>query len=281
MTVGVAFVSVGFASQLDVRDILQAQKRAVGLGHEHDLPEFFRGHQTSAVFHRILECIVRVLTQRTGRRFDVLFGECRCYVRRDELVLGHYIGLEPNTHRIVGTEREGLADACDTEDAGLDVDLQVVRQERFIVGVVGTVQRKDLDHRGLPFHGRHANLCDFGRQLAGGPRNAVLHVDGSHVGIDSLAEVNRHRGTSDSGAGGHVGHVFHTVDSLLERYDDRFLDCLGAGARIRGAHHHRRGRNVGILLHGQCRQTDQTADYDYDGYDRRQYGSFDKMFPVS
>ena len=27
-----------------------------------------RGHQTSAVFHRILECVLRVFTQRTGRR---------------------------------------------------------------------------------------------------------------------------------------------------------------------------------------------------------------------
>ena len=58
MAVGVAFVGVGFASQLDVRDILQAQDRAVVLSHEYDLPELFRGHQTSAVFHRILECVL-------------------------------------------------------------------------------------------------------------------------------------------------------------------------------------------------------------------------------
>ena len=264
MAVGVAFVGVGFASQLDVRDILQAQDRAVVLSHEYDLPELFRGHQTSAVFHRILECVLRVFTQRTGRRFDVLLGERRRHVRRDEFVLGHHIGLEPDTHRVVGSQREGFADARDTENARLDVDLQIVRQERLVVGVVGAVKREYFHHGGLALHGGHTDLRHLRGQLSGSARYSVLHVDGGHVGIDSLTEVNRYGCAADCGAGGHVGHVLHTVDGLFERYDDRLLNRFGAGSRIGGAHHDRRGRDVGILLDGQCRQTDQTGDYDYD-----------------
>ena len=264
MAVGVTFVSVGFAAQFDVGDVLQTQERAVGLREQHDFTELFGRLVASAVFHRVLERVLGVLAQRTGRRLDVLFGQRRRHVRRDELVLGHYVGLQPDAHRVVGAEGEHLADAADTLDTRLDVDLQVVRQEGLVVGVVGAVQREDLDHRGLAFHGRHTDLRDLGRKLAGGARHFVLHVDGRHVGVGSLAEIDRHGGAADGCAGGHVGHVLHTVDGLFERYDDRLLNRFGAGSRIGGAHHDRRGRDVGILLDGQCRQTDQTGDYDYD-----------------
>ena len=168
MAVGVTFVSVGFAAQFDVGDVLQTQERAVGLREQHDFTELFGRLVASAVFHRVLERVLGVLAQRTGRRFDVLLGQRRRHVRRDELVLGHYVGLQPDAHRVFCAEGEHLADAADTLDARLDVDLQVVRQEGLVVGVIGAVEREDLDHRGLALHGRHTDLRDLGRKLAGG-----------------------------------------------------------------------------------------------------------------
>ena len=264
MAVGVAFVGIGFAAQLDVGDVFQAQDRAVGFRQDHDLTELFGRLVTPAVFHRVLERVLRVLAQRTGRRLDVLLGKRGRHVRRNELVLGHDVGFQPDAHRVVGAEGEHLADAVDTLDTRLDVDLRVVRQEEFVVGVVGAVQREDLHHGGLALHGLYTDLSDLGGQLAGGARYLVLYVDGRHVGVDALTEIDRYGGAADGCARSHVGHVLHAVDGLFERYDDRLLDRFGAGARIRGAHHDRRGSDVRILLDRQRRKTDQTGDYDYD-----------------
>ena len=112
MAVGVALVGIGFAAQLDVGDVFQAQDRTVGLCESSTISPNSSGViVTSAVLHRVLERVLRVFTQRTGCRLDVLLGEGRRYVRRDELVLGHHVGLEPDTHRVVGSQREGFADA--------------------------------------------------------------------------------------------------------------------------------------------------------------------------
>ena len=278
MSVGVAFVGVGLAAEFDVGDILQIEDFTVGQSRDDDLSELLGGHQTALVFHRVLERVVRVLAQRTRGRFDVLLGQHAGNVRRDEFVLGHHVGLQPDAHRVVGTQRESLADALNTQDARFDVDLGVVREERLVVGVVGTVQREDLHHGGLTLHGRNADLRYGRRQLTGGGGYFVLHVHGRHVGIGALTEIDRDAGRTYGGAGCEVGHVLHAVDGLFEGDDDRFLDGFGAGARIAGVHHDRRRRDVGILLHGQRGQADDAGDDDDDGDDRRKDGAFDEMF---
>jgi len=153
VAVGIALVGIGFAAQFDVGDIFQTQHLTVGERADDDLAELFGRFVTSAVFHRILERVLRVFAQRTRGRLDVLFGQCGRHVRRDELVLRHHVGFQPDAHRIVGAEREGFADARNTQDTRFDVDFRIVGEERLVVGVVGTVQREDLYHGGLALHG--------------------------------------------------------------------------------------------------------------------------------
>ena len=265
MTVRVSFVGIGFAAQLHVGDVFEPQDIAVGQRADDDLAELFGGHQSSAVFHRILERVFRIFTQHTGRRLYVLFGQRSRHVRGDEPVLRHHVGFHPDTHRVVRAQHEEFADALRTQDAGLNVDLHVVRQEGLVVAVVGTVQRKDLQHGGLTLHGRHADLGHFGGQRPGGGGHAVLYVHGRHVGVGALAEIDRDGCAAGvGGAGFHIHHVLHAVDRLLERYDHALLDRFSACARIGGAHHHRRGCDVRILLHGQRGQADDAAQHDDD-----------------
>ena len=64
---------------------------------------------------------------------DVLFRQNACNVRRNQLVLGHDVRLHPDTHCIIATESKEFSDALDTLDARFDVDIEVIRQEIFIV----------------------------------------------------------------------------------------------------------------------------------------------------
>ena len=278
MAVGVALVGIGFAAQLDVGHILEPQHLTVGRRTDDDLAELLGGHSASAVFHGILEGVVGILAQLSGGRLDVLLGQRHGDVGRNQAVLRHHVGLHPDAHGVVGAEGEELADALDALDARLDVDVHVVGQEHLVVAVVGAVEREDHQHGGLAFHGGDADLGDLGGEGARSRSHAVLHVDGGHVGVGALLEVDRNGGRTGVGSVGlDVHHVLDAVDGLLERHDHRFLDGFGARTGVRGADRDRGRRNVGILLHGQGRQTDQTGDDDQNGDDRRQDGPFDEM----
>ena len=244
-----AVISVGLLSQFDVGHVFQTQYLTVGSGSNHDLSELFGSHFTATILHGILERIVGVLAERTGCRFDVLFRQDGRNIRRDQFILGHYVRFHPDTHRIVRSQDDELTHALNTEYLGLDIDVHIVGEERLVVGTVGAAKGEDFQHRRLALHGRHTDFGNLGRERSGCRRYFVLHIDGGHVRIGALFEIDRDRSATGVRCFGFdVHHVLHAVDSLLERNDDALLDGFGAGARIAGTHHHRRGRDVGVLL---------------------------------
>ena len=166
VAVGVALIGIGLAAELDVGDLAEPQHLPVGGGADDDIAELLGRHPAAAVLHGILERVVGILAQLPHRRLDVLLGERVGDVGRNEPVLRHDVGPEPDTHGVIGAQGHELAHARDALHAGFDVDVHVVGQEGLVVRVVGAVEHEDLQHGGLPLEGLHADAGNLGGKYA-------------------------------------------------------------------------------------------------------------------
>ena len=125
---------------------------------------------------------------------------------------------------------------------------------------VKTYALKDLKE---PFFYGYTDFGHFSRQKTLGFGHTVLGVDGSHVGVCTLLEVNSDASRTVVGGGrGHVGHVFYTVDGFFQWDNDTLLYGFGIGTCIAGRYRYGRWCDVGILFHRQIEQADE-AQHQY------------------
>ena len=256
--------------------VLEFQRLSVGVALDDDVAKLLGTLQTTGVAHGVLVLHVALLSERARRSLDVLFGQHTANVRRHQVVLLHHVGLQPDTHRVgLQTRRLHVTNTLNTLDGRDDVDVVVVRQELVVVATVRG-QREHQHLRRLALRHRHTDARHLGRQQGLGLRHAVLHVDGTHIGVHALAE--QHRELRRTGRGGRrdVVHAFHTVDAFFQRRDDGVLHRLGVSTRVTGPYGNGRRCYIGVLLDRQRHQPDE-AQQDYqDGDHRREHRSFDK-----
>ncbi len=264
--------SVGQTSQLHFGHITQTEYLAGGLGGHHYILELLGSGQTAFILHRVLEALVALFAERTRSGLDILLRKSVCDIRRHQAILGHHLGLEPYTHRVVGTERHDVAHARHTLQLGNDIDLGIVVDKLHRVVARSVVERHHQKHRRLTLGCLHTHLSHLGGKQVESLRHTVLHVDGSHVGIKALLEIHCDVGRAGVGGGRlHVGHALGAVDRLLKRSYHGVEHSLGVGALICGRHAYRRRRYVGKLGHRQREEADQTQQHDeYRDY-RRQH----------
>ncbi len=221
-------------TELDLGHILQMKGLTGRLTCQNDVLIFDRLRQTSFVAQRILVRHVGVLTKLTRGSLNVLSGKGSGNIRRDESVLLHLVRLEPDTHRIAGSRRRAdITHTVDTLEQRHDVDVVVVGHE--LVVVTSVVRGEGIHHhvRGLTLRHCDTYLGDLSREQCLSLRHTVLHVHGSHIRIGALLEVDRDHGhTIVSSRRGHVSHVLHTVDTLLQGDHNRFHHRLGISTRI-------------------------------------------------
>ena len=85
----------------------------------------------------------------------------------------------------------------------------------------------------MPFLHFHADARYLLWKQSQCSRHAVLYVDRRHIGISTLLEIDIDTHLAGSRRlGGHVRHVLHTVDRLLDRHHDRFHNRIGIGAGV-------------------------------------------------
>ncbi len=214
---GIAIATVGesvcHTAEFDFGHVFEAEHFAVAACAHHDFAELLGCDFAAAVAHGVLEALLALLAERAGSGFHVLLGKSRADVGGHEAVLRHHVGLEPYAHGVVGTETHHVTHAAHTLELGDYVDFHVVVEELRGVGVGGVHQRYAHEHRCLSFLREHTHLVYFRREQVGGLCHTVLHVDGRHVGVEALAEVDVDGG--GAGVGGrrfHVGHAFGSVD---------------------------------------------------------------------
>ena len=164
LTVHLAVEAVTQCPQLDLGDIFQAQYRTVFLSPDDDVLEFFHALQTSAVFHCVLENVFRVFTQRTGRSLDILFSQYGSHIRRNQSVLGHSFGVQPDTHTVGIAQLHHIAYAFDTFDTWDNVDVEVVSEKCLVITSIGADKCVDLQETGLSLLGADTDTGYFGGQ---------------------------------------------------------------------------------------------------------------------
>ena len=262
MSVRGTLVGITFLSQFHFGNIFQFQYFTIVCRTDYDFTEFLRSNPTPFELHGILISLIRILTERTGSRFDVLLGQHGSDIRRNQFILCHHIRFHPDTQTIVTTHNHHITHTTDTENLRFQVNTDIVGKKCLIVRVVRAMQREHLKNTRLTLAGGNTHLSHFCRKLPGGLRNTVLHIHRCHVGISTLFKIDRNGNRSRiRSRRGHISHVFHTVDGLFQRSNHTFLQSLCTGAEIAGGDHNSWRRNIRILFYGQGEQSDD-ADND-------------------
>ena len=140
VTVHTAFVGITFLTQFHICNVFQLQHFTVFRRTDYDFTKFLRRNQTTFILHSILISFVRIFTERTGSRFNILLGKCCRHVRRNQFVLCHHIRLHPDTHTVVTTHNHHIAHTRNTQQLRFQVDTHIVGKEVFIIRIIGTMQ---------------------------------------------------------------------------------------------------------------------------------------------
>ncbi|GFH88672.1 hypothetical protein IMSAGC001_04116 [Bacteroides acidifaciens] len=218
--------------------------------------------QTAFVADGVLEGLVTAFAELSRSSFHVLFCQSGGYVARNQLILRHYVRTQPDAHGVILSHHGGVTHTRHTLNLRNQVDFRIVLDERFRIRVGFVIEGEYHQHGGLAFLCCHTDFGHFGGEQSLRHRNTVLHIDGSHVRVCPLFEVDGDfAGTCVGGGRGHVHHVFHTVDLFLERGNHGVQYGRRAGSRISSPYRHSRGRDVRILGDRQRSQSDGPQDY--------------------
>ena len=280
-TVDLAQVLVRLCSELDICDIFQSQHLAIRQGSDYDILELVGLLQSTPISHSILEGLVGILSKRTGCRLDILLAQRLRDIGRYQLILRHNIGFEPDTHRVVRASHIYIAHTRNTGDGWHKVNLDIVHDKGTVVRAIRAVQRHSLQDTRLSLLDGNTRLNNLRRELSGGTRYAVLHIDRCHIGIGTLLEVDCYRAATIVGRRrGHIGHILHSVDSLFEWHEGTLLHGLGTRSRIGYRHKDCRRSDTWISLNRKYRQSDKSADDNHYRDYGREYRTIYKGFDI-
>jgi hypothetical protein len=146
--------------------------------------------------------LITLLTELTWSSLDVLFSHQSRNVTWHQIVLLHSIRFQPDTHRIgLGTHGLGTTYTLYTLDGRDNIDICVVRQELLIILTFITGYREASAGTGLTFHGLTPICTTSEGNKALSLLYTVLHIDGSHICIDALFEIDRYHTHTVIGGG--------------------------------------------------------------------------------
>ena len=186
-----AVIGISLGTQFHFGHILQAEHFTCRQGLEHHVAKLFCRFIPTPVLERVLKCIFGILAQRTCSRFHVLVVEQRNDIGRHQLMLGHLLGIHPDTHGVIPSHHVHISDSRDTGKTRFYVNLEIVVDKILVVTVVGTVQCQNLHHTVLAFLHGNSHFSHFRRQQSFRFRHTVLRVDSRHVRIGSLRKIHR------------------------------------------------------------------------------------------
>ena len=267
--------AVGDTTQFYIGNVFKIENLAVLA----DVAELLGSRQAASVAHDVLERLVSLFAECTGSSLYVLLGKGCRYVGRHEMVLCHYLRLEPYTHGIVGAKRHYVADSLDTLQLGNDVDFHVVVQEFRRVAR----NRCRIDQCNTHKHGRLAFTCldtylvYFGWKKVCCCRYTVLHVYCCHVGVKTLLKIYVDGSRARISCGRlHIGHALCTIDRFFQRGNNGVEHRGSIGTTIGGGNGDSRRCYIRILCHRQRGKADDTQKHYKNRDYRRQYRTVDK-----
>ncbi|MNN23196.1 hypothetical protein D3C81_1365840 [compost metagenome] len=243
------------AAKADGGNIAQTYLRAVTVDLEQDLFELLGGLQTGLADDRGIELGAgqgRQAAELTGGNLDVLRRDGGAHIDRGQLVLVQLGRIEPDTHRILGTEHLEVTDTGGPRDRVLHVGHDVVGQ---VVLGHAAIFRDQTDYQQEVLH-RLGNtdtlLLHFLRQQRGRQVQLVLHLNLGSVGVGPLLEG---RGDGHGAVGvtfrRDITQVVDTVELLLDHLNHGVLNRLCRSTRVGHGDGDRWRRNARVLVDRQ------------------------------
>jgi hypothetical protein len=189
----------------------------------------------------------------------------------NDIACGHAVGgellrVEPDAQRIFTlAEKKNVADSVQPDQYVADARAGVVGNIKLVVAVVRRKQMNDHHQIRRALRRGDADAPDFLGKPGLGDRNTILHQHLCliEIGPELEGDRQRHR-TVSGGIGGHVEHVLHAVDLLLERGSNGIGDGLRIRARIGGAHDDGWRCDLRILRHRKLKIGDAADDQQND-----------------
>ena len=142
----------------------------------------------SSIFQHILKGVFGISTQRSCGCFQILLIEHTSHICRNQSILSHLVGIQPNAHGIVGTNHIHIAHSWNSGETRFYIDFRVIGEETTVKTPIGTVQRDLLDVAGLAFSHRDTSTSHSAWQSSLHRCNSVLHIHHCHVGVGALTE---------------------------------------------------------------------------------------------
>ena len=180
---------VAHGANLHICHVAQVQHTAAA-GAQHDVIKLLDTLQCTLVLHGVLVGVFRKFTQGTHTCHEALSANGIEDIVRCQVILCHNIRFQPYTQSIGVTQTLHVTDARYTHQARLDVDIDVVRYEVFIVLTVSTLHGENLQDVVLALLHLHADFVHVGRQQSLCAGYAVLHVHCCHIWVGALLEVD-------------------------------------------------------------------------------------------
>ena len=194
----------------------------------------------------------RQTAELTGRHLDVLRRDGGFHVHRGQVEVVQLGRVEPDPHRVLGTEDLEVTDTGGPRDRVLHVRHDVVGQ---VVLGHAAVARHHADHHQEVFHCLgHADalLLHFLRQQRGGQVQLVLDLNLRGIGVGALLEG---RGNGHVAVGvtfrRDITQVIDTVELLLDHLHHGVLHGLCGRARVGHRDGNGRRRNARVLVDRQ------------------------------
>ena len=266
-------------TQLNLGNFAQTERLTGSIALDEDILILQWSLQTTLVTQSIFILHIRALTKATRGSLDILLCQSLRNIRRNQSELLHLLWLQPDTHRVVtGRRALHITHTIDTLQLRNDVDQGVVGNKLVVVTAIVCSQSEHDDVGTLSLGYGDTHPGNLGRQQRLRLRYTVLYVDRSHIRVRTLLEVNGDLSkTRVRRRRGHISHVLHTVDTLLQRSNDRVQHRLGICTRIGSSYRDGRRRDIRILLDRQRYQADNTQQDEEDGNHRRKYRALYKV----
>ncbi len=170
-TVIAAEVVIFLRAQRHLRHVAQRHHRAVAVGAQRNRFKLFRRLQQRLRVNRGVQRLVidrRRAADLTHRDLTVLRFNRAYHILRGERIVNQLVGIEPDTHRILGAVGVHLADAADAAEGVLNITGDIVGD---ILLIHTAVSRDKRQHQNIAFAGfihRHALLLHRLWQFAQG-----------------------------------------------------------------------------------------------------------------
>ena len=272
---------VVLCAKLHARHVFYAQRGAIRIGAHDDVAELLGCGKSAFGDDDRIELLSGrrwQLPQFAGCKLGILCAHCIGHICGRKIIDMQLFHLQPQTHRVFGTEQQCLAHARHTLDTVEHIGSGKAAQRDIVEALVRREQRNEHHIVARRFGHGDAQATDLIGQACLRALDAVLRFDRRQVKIRSRLERQRDAAGSQLGGGFHVEQMLDAVHFLLYQCHRCFFDDLRRCARVVDSNRQCGWRNRRVLRNRQVFQCQYPAQQDDERDHPRENRTVDKEF---